>query len=306
MKNLILLLALLWGVPLQAELPTSAPVSPELKPAEQQPTEVVPAPQQNTQPNSQTNPQVNTRSNSQITPKPPAKRSASIGPIIPTVKAVYPHDVTTFTQGLEFHNGKLYESGGMYGQSVVRIVEPSTGEVIRNVSLQPAFFAEGLTILKNIVYQITWREETAFAYNAEDLSLIQEFTYTGEGWGLTNDGTSLIMSNGSDTLTWRDPNTFLAERQVRVSLRGNPVAQLNELEYVNGKIYANIFMQDVIVKINPTTGEVEKVINADKLYPAENRDQQQVLNGIAWNPESKTFFLTGKYWPSMFEVTLEE
>lgn len=223
--------------------------------------------------------------------------------ITPTIKAVLPHDGACFTQGLEFYNGKLYESGGMYGQSVVRIVEPTTGEVLKNVALEPIFFAEGLTILNDTVYQITWQEETAFAYNATDLTLIQEFTYTGEGWGLTNDGKSLIMSNGSDVITWRDPATFLPIKEVQITYNGSPVNQLNELEYVKGNLYANIFKEDVIVKINPSTGQVIQVITASTLYSIEKRNQQQVLNGIAWNPATETFFLTGKYWPKMYEVT---
>lgn len=239
------------------------------------------------------------------TPQPtpaPEKPNPNV-PVVPVVKAVYPHDAGTFTQGLEFYGGKLYQSGGLYRESTIQLLNPTTGDVIVKKPLEPIFFGEGLTVLNDTVYQITWREETAFAYDAKDLSLKQEFTYSGEGWGLANDGTSLIMSNGSDTLTWRNPETFLPIREQKVTFNGRPVAQLNELEYVNGSIYANIFMQDTIVKINPANGEVTQLIDASSLYPATQRSQQQVLNGIAWNPETETFFLTGKNWPKMYEVT---
>ncbi|HEX2224902.1 MAG TPA: glutaminyl-peptide cyclotransferase, partial [Thermoanaerobaculia bacterium] len=241
----------------------------------------------------------------------PARADRPVLPAAPGVErlalqvvATRPHDRGAFTQGLVWHQGKLYESTGQYGGSSLRVVEPETGRVERKLDLASNYFAEGLALAGDRLIQITWMEQVAFVYNLADLSRVGEFRYTGEGWGLAFDGQNLIMSDGSDRLTFRDPRTFAAVREVRVKLGESPVHLLNELEWVDGKIYANIWQSEEIVRIDPRTGRVEAVIDASGLLTPEERYGTDVLNGIAYVPSSKTFLITGKLWPKMFEVKL--
>jgi glutamine cyclotransferase len=217
----------------------------------------------------------------------------------------YPHDVQAFTQGLLLHEGKLLESTGQYGQSSLRRVDITSGRVEQKTRLQAHLFGEGITLLNGKIYMITWQSERGFVFEPKNLMQIGEFYYKGEGWGLTDDGTHLILSNGTNILQFLDPNTFKVVRQVSVFDKSNPVMQLNELEYINGEIFANIWMSDMIVRINPETGEIVGWVDASELFPQRN-SQADVLNGIAFNKETETFYLTGKNWSKLFEVRLEE
>ncbi|MER3403721.1 MAG: glutamine cyclotransferase [Armatimonadota bacterium] len=214
----------------------------------------------------------------------------------------YPHDPKAFTQGLEYYNGFLYESTGLEGQSSLRKVAFRTGRVLQIRKHPPEIFAEGITLLNNRIYQLTWRNGICFVYERDSFRSDTEFRYTGEGWGLTNDGTHLIMSDGSDTLTFRDPTTFAAVRQIRVKDQGTPVRNLNELEYVNGEIWANVWMTDLIVRISPKTGEVLGWIDLSGLLTPAEAHQADVLNGIAYDRQNKRIFVTGKLWPWLFEI----
>ena len=214
------------------------------------------------------------------------------------------HDKKSYTQGLEFANGVLYESTGQYNESTIKKVNHKTGQNIKSIPLAPEYFGEGLTILNNKVYQITWKESTCFVYD-EQLNLLKKAgfrTITGEGWGLTNDGTSLIVSDGSNKLTYVHPETFAVEKIISVFAGPNEVQYLNELEYVDGFIYANIYTTNQIAKLEAKSGKVIAVYDLSALKN-ENQDGE-VLNGIAYNPASKTFFITGKYWGKMYEVKL--
>lgn len=216
-----------------------------------------------------------------------------------------PHDPKAFTQGLVFDNGLFLESTGLYGQSTLREVDPWTGGVLRETKLPDAHFGEGLAQVGDKLIQITWKEEVAHVYDRATLKKTGEFRYKGEGWGLAYDGVHLVMSDGSDRLTFRDPETFDVVTSVGVTLRGQPLRMINELEVPpGGSIFANVLGQDAIVEIDPKTGVVTGIINATNLLPPGTRNNQQVLNGIAYDPNAETFFLTGKNWPKLFEVQL--
>ena len=235
------------------------------------------------------------------TPPPPK------GPERLAVKVVSsrPHDTSSYTQGLVWHEGMLYESAGLYQQSSLRQVDPATGEVRRRADLPPQYFAEGLALVGDRLVQLTWNEGVALVYRLSDFEKVGEHRYTGEGWGLCWDGARLVMSDGSDRLTFRHPETFATLGEVRVRMQGAPVAQLNELECVDGAVYANVYQTEDIVRIDPSSGEVTALIDASGLLgAADYRAGAEVLNGIAWMPETKRFLITGKRWPLMFEVEL--
>ena len=213
-----------------------------------------------------------------------------------------PHDTSAYTQGLLWHEGKLYESTGQYGESDLRRVDPTSGVVERRIDLAPSIFGEGLARVGRRLIQLTWKSEIALVYDLDTFENQDEFSYAGEGWGLSFDGRRLIMSNGSAQLSFRDPQTFDETGSLRVTLRGLTFRNLNELEWAEDSIYANVWLQDVIVRIDPQSGEITELIDAaDLLSPSESRGVD-VLNGIAYNPESRTFYITGKWWPKMFEV----
>lgn len=223
---------------------------------------------------------------------------------VPEVLATYPHDTDAFTQGLLLNGDRFFESTGLYGESTLREVVPETGEVVREVTVPPEYFAEGLTLVGDRLVQITWREGTAFVYDVGTLEQTGTLSYAGEGWGLCYDGEQVVMSDGSATLTRRDPETFEVLGSYGVTLDGQPVTRLNELECVGGDVYANVWQTDTIVRIDET-GEVIQEIDASNLLTEEERAQlgpDAVLNGIAYDPEAKTFFLTGKLWPKVLEV----
>jgi glutaminyl-peptide cyclotransferase len=216
----------------------------------------------------------------------------------------YPHDTLAFTQGLEFHGGSLYESTGRYGESGVREVELETGRVIRRVDLAHHHFGEGLTILDGRVYQLTWQDGIGYVYDLETFAPVGTFEYSGEGWGLANDGQHLIMSDGSDQLRYLDPQTFQVVRVVAVRDGTLPVHRLNELEWVHGEIWANVWHSEHVARIDPRTGRVIAWLDLSGLIPAHHRpqDAEAVLNGIAWDREGDRLFVTGKLWPYVYEI----
>lgn len=216
---------------------------------------------------------------------------------------IYPHDTEAFTQGLVYLDGELFEGTGLYGESTLRRVFPETGEVIQTRYLPPDVFGEGITILNERIYQLTWRELTCYVYDL-DFKLLETFNYPTEGWGITNNGNYLIMSDGSSNLRVIDPDTFQTTQTITVRYEGSQVENLNELEYVDGSIYANIWMKDQIAKIDAITGNVVEMIDFSSLKDEINTEGIDVLNGIAYNPETGTFYLTGKLWPKVFEVNL--
>lgn len=216
----------------------------------------------------------------------------------------YPHDTGAYSQGLVVHNGHIIEGTGKEGRSSLRRVELETGRVVQQHNLHPTLFGEGVTVLNGKIYQLTWKAGGCFVYDAKTFEKAAEpLRYRGEGWGLTNDGTNLIMSDGSSALQFRDPKTFKEIKRVWVKSSGRPVAQLNELEYVGGEVWANVWKQDYIIRINPETGDVIGWINLADLYPRRQRTQRDfVLNGIAYDAENGRIFVTGKSWPNLYEI----
>jgi glutamine cyclotransferase len=215
----------------------------------------------------------------------------------------YPHDPQAFTQGLEFHDGYLYEGTGLKGKSSLRRVELRTGRVVQIHRLPSEYFGEGITILGDKIYQLTWQNGVCFVYDKRTFRQITQFRYDGEGWGLTNDGKHLIMSDGSEVITFRDPDTFAEVRKITVRAQGKPVKNLNELEYIEGEIWANIWYSDIIARIDPSTGIVKAWVDMEGL-PVPNRDIEAVLNGIAYDRQNKRIFVTGKNWSKLFEIEL--
>lgn len=244
----------------------------------------------------------------------PKQPSAEVTPALPDplaqnlsyeILATLPHDPTCYTQGLVIDEGIFYESCGLYGQSSLRLVDPATGTVQAETELDASFFAEGLALLEGKLYQLTWRENTGFVYDASTFEQLRAFNYQTEGWGLTTDGSALILSDGTNTLYWLDPGTMQIVRQVNVSYRGQSVEYLNELEFINGLIFANIYLTDTIVAVNPDDGNVVSLIDLTGLRPAQNQAVQgEVLNGIAYDSINDKLYLTGKNWPSLYEVRL--
>ena len=217
----------------------------------------------------------------------------------------YPHDPRAFTQGLVFADGILYEGTGLRGQSSLRKVDLETGNILRVRQLAAHFFGEGITIYGNRVIQLTWRAKVGFVYDIHTFQLLDTFNYPTEGWGITHDGKSLIMSDGTSTLYFLDPQTFQEVHRLEVHTRDGPVSRLNELEYVQGEIYANVWKTDRIAKISPETGEVVGWIDLEGLLRPTDRNRRiDVLNGIAYDVKNDRLFVTGKLWPKLFEIEL--
>jgi glutamine cyclotransferase len=217
----------------------------------------------------------------------------------------YPHDAQAFTQGLVYWDGFLYESTGLYGESSLRKVEVDTGRVVMQVDLPPQYFAEGLTLWEDQLIQLTWQEGTGFIYNASDFSQTGQFTYPTEGWGLTHDGERLILSDGSDVLYFLDPDTYAFMDSVSVSFEGEGVTRLNELEFIDGQVFANIWQKNQIVRIDPESGEVIGWIDLTGILPDDaRRPETDVLNGIACDAKNNRLFITGKLWPFLYEIRL--
>jgi glutamine cyclotransferase len=221
------------------------------------------------------------------------------------VVARYHHDSNAFTQGLVYRDGVLYESTGLEGRSSLRKVELATGRVLQQRPVARAYFAEGLTDWHDRLIQLTWQSNVAFAYDLATFAPLRTFSYEGEGWGLTHDGTHLIMSDGSADLRFLDPTTFRETKRITVRDRGKPVNELNELEMVKGEIFANVWQTDRICRIDPATGRVVGWIDLGGLLPPAERAGVDVLNGIAYDAARDRLFVTGKLWPTLFEIELE-
>ncbi len=216
----------------------------------------------------------------------------------------YPHDTGAYTQGLFFAGGRFYESTGQFGQSTFREVELATGKVLSKMNFQQKYFAEGSVMLGDKLFILTWLNKVAFVYDARTLEYRQTYSYPREGWGLTTDGKSLIASDGSARLYFLTPE-FKQERSVTVKMDGRPVRLLNELEYIDGKVWANVYTTDLIVIINPADGTVEATVDCSGLLPDKLRKPEtDVLNGIARDPATGKIYLTGKYWPRLYEIKL--
>ena len=222
------------------------------------------------------------------------------------VVASYPHDPAAYTQGLFFMNGFLYESTGLKGKSSLRKVKLETGEVLQKLELAPEIFAEGIAPFDDRIIALTWRSQLGFVFDAKTFKERKRFTYAGEGWGLTTDGKRLIMSDGTDELRFLSPKTLKETGRLRVTHKGKPLEGINELEWVGGEVWANVWLTDYIVRINPNSGDVVGVIDAKALRTVlgAKRGADDVLNGIAWDAERRRILVTGKNWPKVFEIRL--
>lgn len=222
------------------------------------------------------------------------------------IVAEYPHDTDSYTQGLFFHEGHMYESTGLHGKSTFRKVDMETGKAIDRLNFDKQYFLEGSVVLEDNLYILTWESKVAFIYDAATLEYKSTWKYPREGWGITTDGKQLIASDGSANLFFMN-DQFALDRKQLVTIDGRPVRWLNELEYINGKVWANVYTSDEIVIINPKNGKVEGVIDCRGLLPKNlYTADTDVLNGIAYNPETKKIYLTGKNWPKLYEVRLIE
>ena len=224
------------------------------------------------------------------------------------VVRTYPHDSKAFTQGLQYVDGFLYEGTGLNGSSSIRKVKLETGEVVQRRDLARAYFGEGITVWKTDLIQLTWQSQVAFVYDSKTFAPRRTFKYKGEGWGLTHDGTNLIMSDGTDELRVLDPATFAERRRIKVAAVGIPLRNLNELEYMKGEILANVWTTDAVARVAPDTGRVTGYIDlAGLLTPVEKASVELeggVLNGIAYDEQNDRLFVTGKLWPKLFEIKI--
>ena len=220
------------------------------------------------------------------------------------VVKTYPHDREAFTQGLQFKDGFLYEGTGLQGRSTLRKVKLETGVVLQKLSLPAQYFGEGISIIGDRIVQITWQSEVGFVWGLKDFRLQKQFSYKGEGWGLTTDGKNLYFSDGTDEIRILDGNTLAELRRIKVRENGRPVWDLNELEWVEGEILANVWQTDRIVKVNPLDGRVTGSVDLSGLLTAGERAGTDVMNGIAYDSVGKRLFVTGKLWPKVFEVKL--
>jgi len=221
----------------------------------------------------------------------------------------YPHNPRFFTQGLLVHEGYLYEGTGRYGQSALMQIRLEDGEVIRSRELSSRYFGEGIAVANDYIYQLTWRENTVFVYDLETFSTVTTHFIPTEGWGLTWDGEHLILSDGTELLYFIEPETFNVVRSLRVNAGGQPIRNLNELEYINGEIWANVWMTEQLVRVNPSTGDVLSVVDLTGLIgqtTIAGPANEAVLNGIAWDEAQQRLLVTGKLWSHIFEIKLTE
>ena len=216
----------------------------------------------------------------------------------------WPHDAEAYTQGLVFHDGTLFESTGLYGSSTLRRVELKTGKVKKKVEIAREYFAEGMTIFGDKVFQLTWQAQKGFVYDLKKLRQEAEFTYEGQGWGLTHDNHSLIMSDGTNRIRFLDPTSFQVQRTISVYENGHPLTELNELEFIKGEIYANIWKTNRIVRLDPTTGKLNAWVDLTGLHHEGDDRPENCLNGIAYDAESDRLFVTGKRWTKLYEIRL--
>lgn len=217
----------------------------------------------------------------------------------------YPHDANAFTQGLVMHDGLLYEGTGQRGQSSLRQVDLASGELLKRHNLSQRYFGEGITILDGKVYQLTWQSHIGFVYDLATFEQQKTFFLAGEGWGITHDGSQLIVSDGTQYLRFLDPATLQETRRVPVTANGTQVNYINELEYINGEVWANVWYQDILIRIDPATGNVVGVVNLAGIYPQRN-SRDEVLNGIAWDADNERLFVTGKLWSELYEIRVRE
>jgi glutaminyl-peptide cyclotransferase len=218
----------------------------------------------------------------------------------------YPHDIKSYTQGLIFEDGIMYEGTGQYGQSVLRKIDFETGKIIAELSIPAQYFGEGITAFGDKIIQLTWTSKVGFVYDKNSFKLITTLQYNTQGWGLTTDGKRLIMSDGSSTIYFLDPEYFTQNGSIEVFDNEGPVKKLNELEYINGLVYANVYQTEEIIAFDPITGKVMKRIDCRKIVPDGFRgDEDNVLNGIAYDTKTGRIFITGKRWPKLFEVTFK-
>lgn len=231
-------------------------------------------------------------------------------PVLPVysyeVAAAYPHDPKAFTQGLLIEDGQLYESTGQEGASWVRKVDLATGNVLAQHSLDPKYFGEGMVVWDDRIITITWRNQKGFILDRETLAPKGEWTYPGEGWGLTRDDTRIFMSDGTSQIRIIDPATLQETGRIDVKQNGRPVDQLNEIEFIKGEIWANVFQTDRVVRIDPATGDIKGVVYLGGLLKPEERRNTDVLNGIAYDKAQDKIYVTGKYWPKLFEIRLKD
>ncbi|HXM16721.1 MAG TPA: glutaminyl-peptide cyclotransferase [Candidatus Eremiobacteraceae bacterium] len=225
--------------------------------------------------------------------------------LIATVVKAYPHDPHGFTQGLEFFDGYLYESTGRQSQSTLRRVVIETGKVVQSVRLPDESFGEGLTIFHGKIYQLTWLDKTGFIYDLRTFRKLGKFSYNTEGWGLTHDDASLILSDGTNRLQYIDPNSFEVTKTLEVFAGPSAVTNLNELEFIRGEIWANIWHSDRIARIDPKSGRVTAWIDLTAIAERETHEQEDVLNGIAWDPGRQRLFVTGKDWSKLYEIVVK-
>lgn len=221
------------------------------------------------------------------------------------IVATYPHDPDAYTQGLVIEKGQMFEGTGRYGSSTLREVDLKTGAVLKSLSLDKQYFGEGITILDGNIYQLTWKNHYCFVYDLKTFQYKEYVQYVFEGWGLTNNGKELIVSDGSSDIRFVDPTSFKELRKIAVKDGDVRVKNLNELEFIDGEIWANIWYEDRIARISPETGKLLGWIDLSSLYPANQRkDRDQVLNGIAQDPDTKKIYVTGKNWPKLFEIEI--
>jgi glutaminyl-peptide cyclotransferase len=237
--------------------------------------------------------------------KPAAGKTAGVPKYGYQIVHVYPHDRSAFTEGLEYHDGFLYESTGLNRQSSLRKVRLETGEVVQRIPLSDQYFGEGITILGNEIIQLTYKTEVGFVYSLKDFHLLRNFSYKGEGWALTHNATSVFMDDGSSEIRVWDPKTLVERRRIKVHDGATPVTNVNELEYVEGELFANIWQSDRIARISPVTGAVTGWIDLSGiLSPMYRNGSEDVLNGIAYDAATKRLFVTGKLWPNLFEIRI--
>jgi glutaminyl-peptide cyclotransferase len=237
---------------------------------------------------------------------PPAHAQWRVAKYTVEVVRSYPHDVEAYTEGLFFLNGFLYESTGQEGRSSVRKVQLETGAVVQKHDVPARYFGEGIVNWKNEIVNVTWKHQTGFVYDLETFKLKRQFTYPGEGWALTQNGKHIIMSDGTEYLRFLDPASFKEASRLKVTFEGKPLKNINEIEWVEGEIYANVWLTDNIVRINPTTGAVVGLIDLRSLGPLSGKSSNtdDTLNGIAYDAAGKRLFVTGKRWKRLFEIRL--
>jgi glutamine cyclotransferase len=238
-----------------------------------------------------------------------AQQAGLAGATVPTVSATvlarYPHDPRAYTQGLVVESGILYEGTGWYGESSLRRVDLTSGSVLQQVPLPPDVFGEGIAVVRDRIVQLTWRSQLGYVYDRASFTLLHTFGYQTEGWGLTYDGTHLIMSDGTSTLRFLDPESLSEVRRVHVQAAGRPVERLNELEYIDGDVFANVYLSDQVAVIDPSTGDVRYWVDLSGLNPLQQATGDEVLNGIAYDAQRRQLMVTGKRWPVLYEISLD-